>query len=826
MADRRTTILALLASMAHEPVFRQAVTDLRGLLAAPSSGREYTRPSSSRGLSSWFGQRAADLLGADTSIIQASVKDIDEHIRQAITKSHPLEDVASRLPKDVQDAAAWLLSHHTPPVPRPMGAAPTPFQPRPSPRPVDTRLREIRRSRLDRLTAIHSSLHALEQAVAQHMPKHVKSMIAYAPHATFIHAIVSAMDWPDANLAADMVCGMQPTGDLDDTGVFRRDERATCAQSFDALSQSDPSWNTDILASITADAKNPDNAACIQATWDKTTKECGIGWCTRVAGGLGELEARYGRAGCRLMRRFGVEQDGGVRACDNAAKSGHNKCTGCPESIFTESADFPIEAAALFARGLGIDGTWSMNSATCDAVAAYRRLACADPSRTVVAQWDPRPAEEGGQRVALFYVHGFNFGLKSAVIGYYRWSEFQTRAAVRLGPVVCCHFFDDWSIAEPTFCADEGQMFVLAFARLLGVHLDAVRFTNRNTGAQDVLPAKRQSPAYRRVFLGVETDFTNFASSGSVFVSIPQPKIDKITALIDSAIQTHELHASTARKLCGKLQFSLGWCVGRYGRAALQPLFRRAERRGVQLSLALEMSLNFFAQVLKSLTLREVCVVASGAGPPILIWSDAMYHTSHMGATPDHAVPYDGQLGFVVRFPGGARAPGDNKALPPPDHPRFVHAALGCGPEIIAELEVRRQQIGQLELLGAVAPYYSLAPYLKGRRVIHWIDNTAALAGVAKGYSSKPDSARIIHAFHALGVTLKAQVHFEYVASEANVADLPSRGEFEYLEHNLGSTLVPLLIPPLDTWLTPGQAESQAGGSIHTPPKRGGKRGR
>ena len=59
-----------------------------------------------------------------------------------------------------------------------------------------------------------------------------------------------------------------------------------------------------------------------------------------------------------------------------------------------------------------------------------------------------------------------------------------------------------------------------------------------------------------------------------------------------------------------------------------------------------------------------------------------------------------------------------------------------------------------------------------------------------------------------------------------NVADLPSHGEFEYLEHILGSTLVPLLIPPLDTWLTPGQAESQAGGPIHTPPKRGGKRGR
>ena len=65
--------------------------------------------------------------------------------------------------------------------------------------------------------------------------------------------------------------------------------------------------------------------------------------------------------------------------------------------------------------------------------------------------------------------------------------------------------------------------------------------------------------------------------------------------------------------------------------------------------------------------------------------------------------------------------------------------------------------------------------------LIHWIDNTAALAGIAKGYSSKLDSARIIHAFHSLGVVLQAEVYFEYVASEANVADLPSRGDFDFL---------------------------------------------
>eukprot|EP00964_Phaeocystis_antarctica_P004889 scaffold2650_cov66-Phaeocystis_antarctica.AAC.1 len=54
-----------------------------------------------------------------------------------------------------------------------------------------------------------------------------------------------------------------------------------------------------------------------------------------------------------------------------------------------------------------------------------------------------------------------------------------------------------------------------------------------------------------------------------------------------------------------------------------------------------------------------------------------------------------------------------------------------------------------------------MAPFLIERDVIHFIDNTAAVAGIAKGFSAKPDSARIIHAYHALNVQIGAQVHFD-----------------------------------------------------------------
>ena len=136
---------------------------------------------------------------------------------------------------------------------------------------------------------------------------------------------------------------------------------------------------------------------------------------------------------------------------------------------------------------------------------------------------------------------------------------------------------------------------------------------------------------------------------------------------------------------------------------------------------------------------------------------------------------------------------------------------------------MRQQQIGQLELLAAAAAYYTLATWLRERDVLHFIDNTAAVCGIAKGYSSKCDSARItcIHTYHALNVDVQAQVHFEWVASEANIADLPSRGQFELLAE-FGSRAVPLRVPPISDWLSPEEAVRAAGGA----PVRGGRRGR
>ena len=471
---------ALVAVMVTIPAFKLAVANIRALVIAPS-GTGHVRPTAAGSVSAWFGQQAAARAHDDTMLIPSSADSIRGHVLQAIGLEHPLSQPGSRLPADVKDAIAWVASK-------------------------GTQVPILRQERLQTLADIHRSLAAWndklwnEGAVA-----HVRAMHAYEPSLAFIHACVVALQWPHADLVIDMAVGAATVGAQPDTGVWRHDPPKEECGCFEDLKPSNGKWNEQLYSSVRAEGLKPTNQAIAWAAWQRTQDEVAVGWCTPVVGGYAELNSRFGENYVRLMRRFGVSQGDKCRCCDSATASGHNPCTSFEERLVNVRADFPMEAAAQFAVHMEIDGSWTMHVATNDVVAAFRRVACADPSTTIVAQWDPRPANVGGQRVKLFYVQGFNFGLKSAVMAYNAVAEFQTRAAVRLLPVVACHYFDDFCCAEPDFSCDSAQQSLERFMHLTGLDLGGV------VGRDNILvTAKRQTPSWVRKFLGVVTDFTQF----------------------------------------------------------------------------------------------------------------------------------------------------------------------------------------------------------------------------------------------------------------------------------------------------------------------------
>jgi hypothetical protein len=82
------------------------------------------------------------------------------------------------------------------------------------------------------------------------------------------------------------------------------------------------------------------------------------------------------------------------------------------------------------------------------------------------------------------------------------------------------------------------------------------------------------------------------------------------------------------------------------------------------------------------------------------------------------------------------------------------------------------------------------------------IDNTVALSALVHGYARKLDLARMVNAHHLQLAGLDTDVWLEFVPSLANIADLPSRGEYESLQR-LGGQMVPVTIPPAADWHAP-----------------------
>ena len=121
--------------------------------------------------------------------------------------------------------------------------------------------------------------------------------------------------------------------------------------------------------------------------------------------------------------------------------------------------------------------------------------------------------------------------------------------------------------------------------------------------------------------------------------------------------------------------------------------------------------------------------------------------------------------------------------------------------EFFNSIRAKATFITQAEAVGMAAAYFSPAieESLRGRDILHFADNRAANAGFINGYSRPQDTARIVSGCHMRWATLRVAPWIEFVKSEANAADLPSRGEFGWLLRNQ-ATRIEFVLPPYRRW--------------------------
>ena len=631
-----------------------------------------------------------------------------------------------------------------------------------------------------------SSLEATERQLDSCRPPHIRAMPTRV-HAALLEACCQAAGVPDSNLALDFVCGFQAVGDIPASGWWPaqpRGERGEITELDNAA------WNRELTEEIRRAAQRPgtrdDLAAVLRKTRDEEAAQHVNGPFT-----LEEVEAAAGGPQrLRLMHRFAVWQKGAVRACDNARLSLHNWCSSVGEHMQCETADFPARAAAAFADATG--APQEMKGGTDDVGSFYRVVPTDDPRWTAFALWNPDLG-----RVEYYTLPGFNFGLSGAPPQCNRVSSALERVARALLAAVTGKFYDDFALAEWARSADSGQWALRELAKLLDMPFAAKK-------AVDV--------ASIMVFLGVETNF-GVGASPVVRVSVTKERKGRLARAIEDA-RVEGLRPAEARSLCGKLQFTLAWAFCRFGRAAMQPLFVCSERSGdaddAELAAERE-ALDFFAALVDGLVPYDFLVLPTGERP-VLVWSDG-------ACEPGTARPHT--VGFVVASPrDDAPAAGEGasglRALA--EYYVTEHGSAELDVELISALKPRKQQIGQVELVGLLAPYLSLPHRFRGRKVLHWVDNSSAAAAASKGYSRQADSARIVHILHTTLASLGARVWFEYVRTKANVADEPSRVDLGQLVYDIGAEFaaevsVVLRSAPVDTVLPEVDAWSRRLGS-------------
>jgi len=162
---------------------------------------------------------------------------------------------------------------------------------------------------------------------------------------------------------------------------------------------------------------------------------------------------------------------------------------------------------------------------------------------------------------------------------------------------------------------------------------------------------------------------------------------------------------------------------------------------------------QFFLSIILEKGMRPSRKITPGAParPHVLIWTDACYDNEYRG------------LGLVS-------VDTDDSS------PHCTMCADVCPPWLLATFKAQCSWvIWVLEMLAGLYGLRTLSQELRGRQVYFFCDNTAAWSSMITGYSSSKTMARVSALFHLFVAALNIDLCVEWVNTDANNTDLPSR---------------------------------------------------
>ena len=378
----RTEAEAAIADMLQaDPVFRAAVADFKRMDIMQAADRAQ----SSGDTPGVGGQvlREQDVAEAVTAnrLVPRDEEDMARHIRAAQKAQHPAQESSllcdptsaywPRVAAELEATVRHGIEHRHDAV--------TEFE---------ERAKRIRRHA--------EALEPLSRQIRQRFsPQHILCTPFEHAHCALFAAIVEAIpDLKDSSIAQRLALGAPVAGDLPPTHAWDEGEvPRKLGLDFDDLPHDQ--WNEWLECDIAVRAAKAKVSGDTKtaAVWEKTIVELDKGLCDGPWSKQ-DLDAMFGVGCYRAMRRFGVEQNDDIRACDDAKENLANAGSGQHDRLRCQSADFPARMADLFARRMGRQHRgWSLIHGSDDLDCAYRRVRIHSqyPPRSVQALHCPAP---------------------------------------------------------------------------------------------------------------------------------------------------------------------------------------------------------------------------------------------------------------------------------------------------------------------------------------------------------------------------------------------------------------------------------------------------
>ena len=535
--------------------------------------------------------------------------------------------------------------------------------------------------------------------------------------------------WPDVTYPHGLVKGLPAVGYAPCYGIFP--ELQVDRISFHDVLGDWESHNHRILASL---RPGPNDEVALR----QSSADADKGFCTHPMTRSEFLKDIQGKPHRLIPRCVITQSSGKKRIIDDAAVGGQSEssrdanklvlCTPLRPAQHIQATLSCLSHPQLVAAQVSD----SFESGGEDWPDAYRHSPMSQDESLlcVVTFWHP-----DWKAPAFQLYSGLLFGLPLAVTSFNRYSRLVEALGRRLLGALVSMYFDDATITDWSSSRGSAQW---AFAEL-----------NASLGTP-FASEKKQVMSPKGVFLGLQHSLESSLSHGIVRFWAKDKLADKMLGIMHDAEALGRLSPGQAAKLYGVANFFEQGVYGRIGCGGLAAVKQRQYDQTAELTPALQVCFTILRSIV-ALQPERAFPVWLRPHPRFCIASDAALEE-----------PRAGTGGFLILWFNGSQ--------------EIREAFVSVIPDALYDwFSPGDHKIAQLELVQVLYALLTRASTFRGRRVIWYIDNLAALMSLIRGRSDVADLERLSHLIHIALFTLNVWSYWEWIPSKSNWSDAISR---------------------------------------------------